>query len=343
VPPNPPLDTVSSAGVSPVLEIQGLQKAYRAFLGSSRAALDGLDMVVERGDVHGFLGPNGSGKSTTLKILLGLVRADAGQMRMLDRPVPHSLPEVVPRVGAIVEAPAFFRNFSGRRTLNLLAQAGGVPRHRVDAVLEQVGMRERADDRVGSYSLGMRQRLAVASAILKAPELLILDEPANGLDPAGIREMRDLLRGLASAGTTVIISSHILAEIEQICDSVTIISRGRRVAEGPVAEVLAASAVQGEYRVRVAELERAVEIITESGLPVTVAGDHLVVGDLADPTWITKTLAAHDLWVAELTPLADLEDAFLRLTGTAPQPGGFRPVDAADVTPESRTIEVETS
>jgi ABC-2 type transport system ATP-binding protein len=264
-------------------------------------------------------------------------------MRMLDRSVPHSLAEVVPRVGAIVEAPAFFRNFSGRRTLNLLAQAGGVPRHRVDAVLEQVGMRERADDRVKSYSLGMRQRLAVASALLKAPELLILDEPANGLDPAGIREMRDLLRGLASAGTTVIISSHILAEIEQICDSVTIISRGKRVAEGPVAEVLAASDVQGEYRVRVAELKRAADIIAESGLPVTVASDHFVVGDLADPTWITKTLAAHDLWVAELTPLADLEDAFLRLTGTAPQPGGFRPVDAADVTPESRTIEVETS
>src|SRR5690348_2454672 len=334
-PPKRPPDTVSSAGVSPVLEIQGLQKAYRSLLGNFRVALDGLDMSVEHGDVHGFLGPNGSGKSTTLKILLGLVRADAGRMRMLDRPVPQALPEVVARVGAIVEAPAFFRNFSGRRTLSLLAQAGGVPRPRVDAVLEQVGLQERADDRVKSYSLGMRQRLAVASALLKAPELLILDEPANGLDPAGIREMRDLLRGLASAGTTVIISSHILAEIEQICDSVTIISRGKRVAAGPVADVLAASDVRGEYRVRVAqgETERAAEIIAKSGLPVTMAADHFVVGDLADPSWITKTLAANDLWVAELTPLADLEDAFLRLTGTAPRPGQFRQVDDAEATP----------
>src|SRR5262249_49057325 len=145
-----------------------------------------------------------------------------------------------------------------------------------------------------------------------------------------------------SAGTTVIISSHILAEIEQICDSVTIISRGQRVAAGPVAEVLAASAVQGEYRVRVAEHERAAHIVAEPGLPVTVATDHLVVGDLADPTWITKTLAAHELWVAELTPLADLEDAFLRLTGTAPRPGSFRQVDEAVATlvAEGRTIEV---
>jgi ABC-2 type transport system ATP-binding protein len=330
--------------VSPVLEIQGLQKAYRSLLGNFRVALDGLDMSVERGDVHGFLGPNGSGKSTTLKILLGLVRADAGRMSIFDHPVPKSLPEVAPRVGAIVEAPAFFGNFSGRRTLSLLAQAGGVPRTRVDAVLDQVGLRGRAHDRVKSYSLGMRQRLAVASALLKAPELLILDEPANGLDPAGIREMRDLLRGLATAGTTVIISSHILAEIEQICDSVTIISRGKRVAAGPVADVLAASDVRGEYRVRVAraETERAAEIIGESGLPVTVAADHFVVGDLADPSWITKTLAAHDVWVAELTPLADLEDAFLRLTGTAPRHGEFRPVDDADATllTEGRTIEV---
>jgi ABC-2 type transport system ATP-binding protein len=263
-------------------------------------------------------------------------------MHMLDRPVPQALPEVAARVGAIVEAPAFFRNFSGRRTLSLLAQTGGIPRKRVDEVLEQVGLGERADDRVKAYSLGMRQRLAVASTLLKAPELLILDEPANGLDPAGIREMRDLLRGLASAGTTVIISSHILAEIEQICDSVTIISRGKRVAAGPVADVLAASAVGGEYRVRVAEQEQAAKIIADSGLPVTVAADHLVVGDLADPTWITRTLAAHDLWVAELTPLADLEDAFLRLTGTAPQPGSFRPVDVAEATPvaEGRTIDV---
>jgi ABC-2 type transport system ATP-binding protein len=323
-------EAVSSAGVSAVLEIQGLQKTYQTLLRGQRVALDGLDMVVERGDVHGFLGPNGSGKSTTLKILLGLVQADGGHMRMLGEPVPARLAAVAPKVGAIVESPEFFKNFSGRRTLRLLAQAGGVPAERVEAALEQVGMRARAGDRVKSYSLGMRQRLAVASALLKSPELLILDEPANGLDPAGIREMRDLLRSLADGGTTVIISSHILAEIQQICDSVTIISRGRRVASGAVADVLAASDDRGEYKVRVKDLQKAAGIIAESGLPVTVAADHFVVGDLADPAWITETLAAHQLWVSELTPLADLEDAFLRLTGTAPQRGTFRQVDDAD-------------
>ena len=323
-------EAVVCRGVSAVLEIHGLQKTYSSLLRGFRVALDGLDMQVDQGQVHGFLGPNGSGKSTTLKILLGLVRADGGWMRLFGRPVPQRLPEVSMRVGAIVESPAFFGNFSGRQTLALLAKAGGVPRSRVAAALEQVGMRARAVDRVKSYSLGMRQRLAVASALLKAPELLILDEPANGLDPAGIREMRDLLRGLAEQGTTVLISSHILAEIQQICDSVTIVSRGRRVAAGPVSEVLAVAHEGGEYRVRVAEHERAAGIIAETGLPVTVAGDHFVVGDLADPAWITKTLAGHDLWVTELTPLADLEDAFLRLTGTAPRAGSFRQVDDAD-------------
>jgi ABC-2 type transport system ATP-binding protein len=320
--------------VGAVLEIQGLEKTYRSWRGGVRVALDGLDMVVERGQVHGFLGPNGSGKTTTLKTLLGLVRADAGQMRLFGEPVPARLPDVVGRVGAIVESPAFFGNFSGRRTLELLAQAGGVPRGRIDEVLEQVGLRGRAGDRVKTYSLGMRQRLAVASALLKAPELLILDEPANGLDPAGIREMRDLLRRLPEHGTTVVISSHILAEIQQICDAVTIISRGKRVAAGPVAEVLSVAESRGEYRVRVKDHERAAAIIAASGLPVTVAADHLVVGDLADPSWITQALAEHQLWVAELTPLADLEDAFLQLTGTAPRPGSFRQVDEAEPKPD---------
>ena len=299
--------------VPAVLEIENLAKTYRTWRGE-RTALNGLDMVVERGQVHGFLGPNGSGKTTTLKALLGLVRSTGGSMRLLGEPVPARLPHIAGRVGAIVEAPTFFGNFSGRRTLRLLATAGGVPQQRVDEVLDLVGMRERAGDRVKTYSLGMKQRLAVASALLKSPELLILDEPANGLDPAGIREMRDLMRDLAAAGTTVLISSHILAEIQHICDAVTIISLGRRVAAGPVTEVLAAQN-QGEYRVRVADHVRAADILAQTGLPVAVHADHFVVSDLADPAWITETLAGHQLWVAELTPMtADLEDAFLRLT-----------------------------
>jgi ABC-2 type transport system ATP-binding protein len=161
----------------------------------------------------------------------------------------------------------------------------------------------------------MRQRLAVASALLKSPELLILDEPANGLDPAGIREMRDLMRGLAAGGTTVVLSSHILAEVQQICDSVTIVSRGRRVAAGPVAQVLAIQD-KGEYRVRVHDHARAAEILAEAGAPIVMHADHFVVSDLAEPAWITQTLAAHQMWVTELTPLTpDLESVFLQLTG----------------------------
>lgn len=312
-----------------VLEIQGLRKTYRSLRRGPRRALDGFDMVVENGQVHGFLGPNGSGKTTTLRTLLGLVRPNAGRMRILDREVPAALPEVVGRVGAIVESPQFFGNFSGRRTLTLLATTGGVPRKRVDEVLELVGLRDRAGERVKTYSLGMKQRLAVASALLKSPELLILDEPANGLDPAGIREMRDMMRGLAASGVTVVLSSHILGEVQQICDSVTIISRGRRVASGPVSQVIAGQD-HGRYRVRVGDPTAAAKILTEAGAQVTAENDHLVVSDLADPAWVTRTLAEHQLWLTELTPLMrDLESVFLELTGTTPEPGHARQVDEA--------------
>jgi ABC-2 type transport system ATP-binding protein len=302
--------------VSPVIEIHDLRKTYRAWR-RFQVALNGFDMQVEAGQVHGFLGPNGSGKTTTLRTLLGLVNADSGRMSILGRPAPEALPEVVDRIGAIVESPQFFGNFSGRHTLRLLASAGGLPPARVEKTLEMVGLRDRAGERVKGYSLGMKQRLAVASALLKDPELLILDEPANGLDPAGIREMRELVRRLAGDGVTVLISSHILAEIQLICDSVTIISRGRRVTAGPVGEVLSKHD-KGEFRVRVAEHRRAAKLIAEAGLPVAVHDDHFVVSDLADPSWISQTLGRHDLWVSELTPLTpDLESVFLELTGTA--------------------------
>jgi ABC-2 type transport system ATP-binding protein len=352
--------------MSAVLETAGLRKTYRGLFKGERQALDGMDMVVEPGQVHGFLGPNGSGKTTTLRALLGLVRASGGRMSLLGRPVPQALAEVAPQVGAIVESPQFFGNFSGRRTLRLLATAGGIRLTRVDEVLELVGLRDRARERVKTYSLGMKQRLAVASALLKTPSLLILDEPANGLDPAGIREMRDMMRNLANVGTTVVLSSHILGEVQQICDSVTIISRGRRVAAGPVAEVLASQS-RGEYRVRVAapredrslrgpqsqasqpapredrslrgpqsqasqpgDHHTAAAILTDLGARVTVHDDHLLVSDLADPAWVTETLAAKRMWVSELTPVTpDLESVFLQLTGTVPTPGLHRQVDDA--------------
>jgi ABC-2 type transport system ATP-binding protein len=302
--------------MSPVIEIEALHKTYRSVLRGTRQALDGFDMSVEPGQIHGFLGPNGSGKTTTLRTLLGLVRANAGRMAILGSPVPHALAKVAPRVGAIVESPQFFGNFSGRRTLRLLATTGGVPHPRVDEVLEIVGLRDRADDRVKGYSLGMRQRLAVASALLKSPELLILDEPANGLDPAGIREMRDLMRDIVAAGSTVVLSSHILSEVQHLCDSVTIISRGRRVAAGPVSEVLAAQD-KGEFRVRADDPDRAVEVLSDKGATVRREADHLIVSRVPEPAWITQTLAAQEVWVTELTPVTpDLESVFLHLTDT---------------------------
>jgi ABC-2 type transport system ATP-binding protein len=315
--------------MSAVIEIAGLRKTFHTLRQGRRIAVDGFDLLVESGQIHGFLGPNGSGKTTTLRALLGLVGADGGRMSVLGASAPERLPEVAGRVGAIVESPQFFGNFTARRTLRLLAVAGGVPTSRVDEVLEQVGLRDRSEERVKGYSLGMKQRLAVASALLKNPELLILDEPANGLDPAGIREMRDLMRSLAASGVTVLLSSHILAEIQLICDHVTIISRGRRVAYGRVDEVLAGFD-QHEWQVRVVELERAEELLTQAGMSVTAHPDHLVVAGVDQPELITRTLGEQDLWVRELVPLRpDLESVFLELTGTTPHPAVPRQVDGS--------------
>jgi ABC-2 type transport system ATP-binding protein len=318
------------SGVTPVLEIEALRKTYRTLRRGPRQALDGFDMVVEAGQVHGFLGPNGSGKTTTLRTLLGLIRPNGGRMRILGHEVPAGLPGVAGQVGAIVESPQFFPHFSAHDTLSLLADAGDVPQRRVGEVLELVGLRDRAKDRVKTYSLGMKQRLAVASALLKQPRLLILDEPANGLDPGGIREMRDLMRDLAASGMTVVLSSHILGEVQQICDSVTIISLGRRVAAGPVSEVLAQHST-GALRVRLeaaADLPAAAEALTKAGAQVTTHPDHLLLNGVDKPAWVTRTLAERDLYLAELAPVTvDLESVFLELTGTAPVAGEHRQVD----------------
>jgi ABC-2 type transport system ATP-binding protein len=319
-----------------VLEIQGLRKTYRTFRSGPRQALDGFDMTVEAGQVHGFLGPNGSGKTTTLRTLLGLIRPNGGLMRILGEEVPAALPRVAPHVGAIVESPQFFPFFTARDTLSLLADAGDVPKQRVEEVLELVGLRERGKERVKTYSLGMKQRLAVASALLKQPRLLILDEPANGLDPGGIREMRDLMRTLAESGMTVVLSSHILGEVQQICDSVTIISRGRRVAYGSVAEVLAqhsSSSVVVRFE-SLGELPRAAGVLTAAGLQITPNADHLVLAQVDRPAQVTRILAEAGLYVSELTPVSvDLESVFLQLTGTAPVAGEHRQVDQSVVVP----------
>lgn len=202
-----------------------------------RAALDRLSFSVPRGVVTGFVGPNGAGKSTTMRALLGLVRLTGGRAEVLGHPVSRPA-AFLGRVGALVEAPAAYRALSGRRNLEIVATLKGVRRQRVADVLEQVGLADRGSDRVKAYSLGMRQRLAIAAALLPEPELLMLDEPVNGLDPEGIHEMRDMLRGLAGAGTAVFISSHLLSEVEQICDWLVIIRGGHEVYIGPIRNLL---------------------------------------------------------------------------------------------------------
>jgi len=298
-----------------VVEVSGLRKTYRGLRGS-RVAVDGLDMAVPAGGVHGFLGPNGSGKTTTIRMLLGLVRSDEGVMTVLGRPVPAQLPKVMPEVGAVVESPQFFPAFSGRRNLSLLAGVAGVSDRRVAEVLDTVGLAPRAGDRYKGYSLGMKQRLAIAATLLKSPRLLILDEPTNGLDPAGIREVRDLMRRLADGGTTVLLSSHLLGEVQHVCDSVSIIARGRHLASGSVREVLATRST-GEVRVGLADVNAGERVLQQAGLACRHDGDHLVVSGAGDPARITRLLAEAGLYVRELTPLAaDLESVFLEMTGT---------------------------
>jgi ABC-2 type transport system ATP-binding protein len=305
----------------PAVQMQAVTKTYRARRGRPpQKALDDLDLLVETGGVHGFLGPNGSGKTTSIRVLLGLVSADAGTARLFDRPVPQALPQVIGHVGALVETPLFFPNFSGRRNLRLLAETAGVPRTRVEECLETVDLRERADDRFKGYSLGMKQRLGIAAALLKNPRLLILDEPSNGLDPAGIRDVRELIRRLGRDGhTTVLLSSHLLAEIQQVADSVTILARGRRVAHGPVSEVLAGSTTH-DVVVRVPDRQGAAGVLQAAGFVVSpfddVRGQALAVHNVPAPGEITRLLAQHGHYLEELTPVAaDLESAFLAITG----------------------------
>lgn len=295
-----------------VIETTGLRKEFASRRGGKRVAVNNLDLNVRAGGVHGFLGPNGSGKTTTIRMLLGLARPTAGTMALFGLPVPRHLPTVMTRIGAVVEAPKFSPTFSGRQNLQLLGRAIGTPPERVDEVLATVSLTGRDRDRYKSYSLGMKQRLAIAATLLKQPQLLILDEPTNGLDPAGIREVRETIRVLGESGVTVLLSSHILAEVQQVCTSATIIGNGRVLASGKVDDLLAHGT---SYAVRVAEPERAASVLNEVGLSAGVDGELVRVETDRSPTEITRHLASHDLWVAELTPIRqDLESFFLDLT-----------------------------
>jgi len=306
---------VAPPTVQYAIEAYGLRKVYRTWSGK-QAAVDGLDLRVPVGGIHGFLGPNGSGKTTTIRMLLGLIAADSGHIRIFDHEIPLALDEVIGRVGAIVEQPRFFPAFSGQKNLRLLAKAIGAPRRRVLAVLDEVGLAGR--DKYRNYSLGMKQRLAIAATLLKDPDLLIFDEPTNGLDPAGIHEIRTMMRGLARRGKTVLVSSHILTEVQQIADTVTIIGRGRLLAEGHVNQILASDR-QVAARVKVSDHLRAAEVLGTAGFTVEPLPNRVLKVSLAnhklDLAVITRLLADRGLYVAELTPIQpDLESVFLHLT-----------------------------
>lgn len=297
-------------------------------------AVDRLDLNVPAGGVHGFLGPNGSGKTTTIRMVLGLIRPDAGRIEIFGTEVPGRLPEVVHRVGAIVEQPKFFPTFTARRNLELLAVGIGVPRQRVGAVLDQVGLGQRARDTYKTYSLGMKQRLAIAATLLKDPDLLIFDEPTNGLDPAGIHAIRQTMRHLADQGKTVLVSSHILAEVQQVADTVSIIGRGHLLAEGTVADIVAGAA--SGVRVRVPEPAAADRLLADAGFRRHSAADGAIIvtaapdGTPVDSGGLNRFLADRGVYAVELgRELANLEQVFLQLTAAdtlgatppAPPPG----------------------
>ncbi|MDC3402464.1 ABC transporter ATP-binding protein [bacterium] len=306
-----------------VIEIKGLHKSYRRRRGTT-VAVDGLDLEVPEGGVYGFLGPNGSGKTTTIRCLLGLAQPTEGTLRLLGQPVPSGLRDAIRRIGAIVETPALFPTMTASENLRLLASMDGIGHRSVDDVLEVVGLTERADDLVKRYSLGMKQRLALAAALLKDPELLILDEPANGLDPAGMREVRQLLRRLADDGRTVFVSSHILAEIESTCDRVAILANGRLITHGTVDEVTSTAGHRSSILVKVADLDAGKRVLRGAGLAVEHAEGALRVDVPPDSAGdITRLLAGADQWVTELRPdRYSLEDVFLELTEAASEASG---------------------
>ncbi|MFD3401002.1 ABC transporter ATP-binding protein [Kribbella sp. NPDC058693] len=287
-----------------LVEVSGLTKRYGDTL-----AVDGVDLTVLPGEVYGFLGPNGAGKTTTLRILTGLIAPTSGSVRVLGGKPGQS--DVLGRTGSMIESPAFYPYLSGLDNLRLLAEYAGVARQRIDEVLELVDLADRAKDRFSTYSLGMKQRLGVAAALLKDPELVILDEPTNGLDPAGMRDMRRLIRELGTGGRTVLLSSHLLGEVQQICDRVGIINFGRMVAEHNVDELRG----EQELVVRADPKDQAQAILARFGSVHQYDDTLRVAVDPARAAEVNSVLVGAGIAVSELhmTERA-LEDIFFELT-----------------------------
>jgi ABC-2 type transport system ATP-binding protein len=300
-----------------VVETSGLTKRF-----GDRVAVNDVDLRVPGGSAFGYLGPNGAGKTTLIRMLLGLTRASAGTMRLLGRPVPSDRAEALARVGAIVEEPRFHGHLTGRENLMVIAAARGPEAHsRIDGALARAGLAQRADERVKRYSLGMRQRLGVARSLLADPELLILDEPTNGLDPAGIHEFRTMIRGFVAEGRTVLLSSHLLDEVEKICDEVAIVDHGRVVMQGSIAELAAG----GEQTILIAtsDDEQALAVLAEhravasataapNGIRVRLQTD-VESEPAADD--IGRRLVFADLAIRRFEPArASLEQRFLEIT-----------------------------
>ena len=306
--------TTSGGDRDIAIRTRGLTKQYGA-----RLAVNDLNLEVYRGDIFGFLGPNGAGKTTTIRMMLHLITPTSGSIEVLGRDIATSSAEILPRVGALVETPALYLYMSGRDNLRAVGSVlGGVPDSRIDEVLELVRLKGRDKDRVKTYSLGMKQRLGVAMALLQDPDLLVLDEPANGLDPAGIVEMRDLMRALAAAGKTIFISSHVLTEVRQICTRVAILDQGKLVTETTIDELVKG---HGEFAVRLepAHAHEALALVRaqpwghdarmdDQGMLVTAAPD----GHGRD----LNLFLVHNGFAPEtLAPQTqDLEQIFLRLT-----------------------------
>ncbi|MET8094076.1 ABC transporter ATP-binding protein [Micromonospora sp. NPDC005220] len=300
----------------PAVELTQVTKRFRGGV----TAVDHLDLRIDEGEVVGFLGSNGAGKTTTMRMLVGLVRPTSGTVRVLG--AAPGAPGALARVGALIESPTFYPHLSGLDNLRLVGRYAGIPDAAAHRVLSEVGLTERAGSPFRAYSLGMKQRLGIAAALLKGPDLLILDEPTNGLDPAGVAEIRELIRSLGARGHTVLLSSHVLGEVEQVCDRVALLDRGRLIADGSP-EHLRADLGGGTLLIDAEPATGAATFLREH---VAVRAVELVDGQLrvtADPA-LAATLNRHlvqaGFEVRELRPVRhSLEEAFLRLTTAAPE------------------------